>query len=142
MSGEDETHPDPGDDTPAALDFGGLGGGLPGLGGGGVPDLSGLLSQLGQVHQNLQQAQENAATQVVEGSAGGGVVRVRVTGGLDFQDVTIDRSVVDPDDIDMLQDLVLAAVRDAVDKAQAMATDALGDVGLGGALGGLFGAGE
>jgi hypothetical protein len=136
VSGEDETHPDSGDQVP---DLGGLGAPFPGLGGGALPDLSGLLSQLGQVQQNLQQAQEAAATQVVEGSAGGGMVRVRVTGGLEFQEVTIDRSVVDPGDVEMLQDLVLAAVRDAVEKAQDMATDALGDVGLGGALGGLLG---
>jgi nucleoid-associated protein EbfC len=136
VSEQDETHPDPVEQVP---DLGGLGGAFPGLGGGAMPDLSGLLSQLGQVQQNLQQAQEAAATQVVEGSAGGGMVRARVTGGLEFQEITIDRSVVDPDDIEMLQDLVLAAVRDAVEKAQEMATDALGDVGLGGALGGLLG---
>jgi DNA-binding YbaB/EbfC family protein len=136
VSGEDEKHSDSGSELP---DLGSLGGALPGLGGGALPDLSGLLSQLGQVQQNLQQAQEAAATQVVEGSAGGGMVRVRVTGGLEFQEITIDRSVVDPDDVDMLQDLVLAAVRDAVEKAQEMASDALGDIGLGGGLGGLLG---
>ena len=89
-----------------------------------LPDFNSLLSQLGQVQQNLRQAQEEAAAQVVEGSAGGGAVRVKVTGGLDFQEVTIDPAVLD--DVEMLQDLVLAAVRDAVEKAHALASDALG----------------
>jgi nucleoid-associated protein EbfC len=111
-------------------------------------DLGGLLSQLGQVQQNLQQAQEAAAAQVVEGTAGGGAVRVRVTGGLEFQEVVIDPSVVDPDDVEMLQDLVLAAVRDAMEQASALTSNVLGQAGiggpgggvdLGGALGGLLG---
>lgn len=94
-----------------------------------LPDFNSLLSQLGQVQQNLRQAQEEAAAQVVEGSAGGGAVRVKVTGGLDFQEVTIDPAVLD--DVEMLQDLVLAAVRDAVEKAHALASDALGGLGGG-----------
>lgn len=94
-----------------------------------LPDFNSLLSQLGQVQQNLRQAQENAAAQVVEGSAGGGAVRVKVTGALDFQDVSIDPAALD--DVEMLQDLVLAAVRDAVEKAHALASDALGGLGGG-----------
>jgi nucleoid-associated protein EbfC len=100
-------------------------------------DLGGLLSQLGQVQQNLQEAQEAAAAQVVEGKAGGGTVRVRVTGGLEFQEVIIDRSVVDPADVEMLQDLVLAAVRDAMEQAMALTSDVLGQAGLGGPGGGI-----
>jgi DNA-binding YbaB/EbfC family protein len=105
-------------------------------------DLGSLLSQLGQVQQNLQEAQQAAAAQVVEGSAGGGAVKVKATGGLEFQEVLIDRSVVDPEDVELLQDLVLAAVRDAVEKASALTSDALGGLGGGvdlGDLGGLFG---
>ncbi len=110
--------------------------------------MGGLLSQLGQVQQNLQQAQEAAAAEVVEGTAGGGAVKVRVTGGLEFQEVVIDRSVVDPDDVEMLQDLILVAVRDAMEQALALTSSALGQAGLGGAgrgidlggaLGGLLG---
>jgi nucleoid-associated protein EbfC len=104
-----------------------------------LPDLGGLLSRLGQVQQNLQQAQESAAAQIVEGSAGGGAVKVRVTGGLDFEKISIDPSVVDPEDVEMLEDLILAAVRDAVEQAQALTQDALGGLDLGGALGGLGG---
>ena len=89
------------------------------------------------MQQNLQQAQEAAAAQVVEGTAGGGAVKVRVTGGLEFQEVVIDRSVVDPDDVEMLQDLILAAVRDAMEQALALTSSALGQAGLCGAGGGI-----
>jgi DNA-binding YbaB/EbfC family protein len=104
-----------------------------------VPDLGALLSKLGAVQQNLQQAQESAAAKMLEGSAGGGAVRVRATGGLEFQEVTIDRSVVDPDDVDLLQDLILAALRDVVEQAHAEAAQALGGLDLGEGLGGLLG---
>lgn len=102
-------------------------------------DFGALLSQLGEVQQNLQAAQQAAAAQIVEGSAGGGAVKVRVTGGLEFQDITIDRAVVDPDDVEMLQDLVLAAVRDAVEQASALTSDALGGLGGLGDIGGTLG---
>lgn len=104
-----------------------------------VPDLGALLSRLGEVQQNLQQAQESAAAKVLEGSAGGGAVRVRATGGLEFRDVTIDPSVVDPADVDLLQDLILAALRDVVEQAHAEAAQALGGFDLGEGLGGLLG---
>jgi DNA-binding YbaB/EbfC family protein len=104
-----------------------------------VPDLAALLSKLGEVQQNLQQAQQSAAARVLEGTAGGGAVRIRATGGLEFQQVTIDPSLVDPADIDLLQDLILAAVRDVVEQAHAEAAQALGGLDVGGGLGGLLG---
>jgi DNA-binding YbaB/EbfC family protein len=103
------------------------------------PDLGALLSQLGQVQQNLQAAQLSATSQVIEGVAGGGAVRISATGGLDVRSVIIDPTVVDPGDVEMLQDLVLAAVRDVVEQANALQSDALGGVGLGGGLEGLLG---
>ena len=89
------------------------------------------------MQQQMMDAQQAAAAEVLEGSAGGGMVRVRVSGGFDFRDVLIDPSVVDPGDVDMLQDLVLAAIRDAVARANELNQQALG--GLGGLLGGLGG---
>jgi nucleoid-associated protein EbfC len=91
----------------------------------GLPDLSALMSQVVQAREAVESAQKNAAAQVVEGTAGGGAVRVQVTGGLEFRSVTIDPSVIDPDEADLLGDLVLAAVRDATEKASALNEEAL-----------------
>ena len=107
---------------------------------GGMPDLTQLLQQAQAMQQQLMDAQAQAAEQVVEGVAGGGVVKVTVTGGMDFQSVTIDPGAVDPDDVEMLQDLVLAAIHDAVARVNELQQDSLG--GLGGALGGLLGGGQ
>jgi DNA-binding YbaB/EbfC family protein len=103
-------------------------------------DLGSLLAQAQSMQQQLMEAQSAVASQVVEGHAGGGVVVVRVTGGFDFQDVRIDPSVVDPDDIEMLQDLVLAALRDALAKVNELNSQTMSQFGggLGGALGGLL----
>jgi DNA-binding YbaB/EbfC family protein len=83
--------------------------------------------------------QQAASAQVVEGCAGGGMVTVQLTGGMDIVNVTIDPSVVDPADVEMLQDLVLAAMRDAVARANDLNRQALGGLGLGGGLEGLIG---
>lgn len=103
------------------------------------PDLGNLLNQMQQMQQQLMDAHEATSTTVVEGRSGGGAVVVTVTGALDFRSVTIDPKVVDPSDIDMLQDLVLAAVRDAVAQANNLNSQALGGLGLGGGLEGLLG---
>ena len=105
-----------------------------------MPDLSQLLEQAQAMQQQLMEAQAAAAEQVVEGVSGGGVVKVTVTGGMDFQSVTIDPQAVDPDDVEMLQDLVLAAIHDAVARVNELQQDSLG--GLGGALGGMLGGGQ
>lgn len=102
------------------------------------PDLSSILSQLGEMSGNLQAAQAQAAAQVVEGSSGGGAVRVTMTAGMDVRAVVIDPSVVDPADAELLGDLVLAAFRDAIEQANQVQADAMGGVGLGDA-GGLLG---
>ena len=101
-------------------------------------DFSELLAQAQSMQQQLLDAQQKAAEQVVEGQAGGGVVRIRVTGGFDFQQVTIDPSVVDPADVEMLQDLVLAAMRDALAKINDLNAEAMGGLTAGGGLGGLL----
>lgn len=111
-------------------------GALLGGAGGGMPDLSGLMEQ---AQQMLAGAQE-AAAEIVEGSSGGGMVKIEVDGGFNVHSVKIDPSVVDPDDVDMLNDLVLAALRDATSQLQESQSDAMGGMDLGG-LGGLLGGG-
>ena len=102
------------------------------------PNMNDLLKQAQKMQEQLLEAQAAAAEQVVEGQSGGGAVRVSVTGGMEFQSVVIDPAAVDPDDVEMLQDLVLAAVRDATAKASELSQQAMGGLDLGG-LGGLLG---
>ncbi len=127
MSEQDEPQAN---EPQAGMDLGALlGGGAGGL------DLGGLMEQ---AQAMLAGAQEVAA-EVVEGSSGGGMVKVEVDGGMNFHSVTIDPSVVNPDDVEMLNDLVLAALRDAATQIQEGQTDAMGGMdldGLGGMLGG------
>lgn len=115
-------------------------------------DLGGLLQQAQAMQQQLMEAQARAAEEVVEGESGGGAVKIRVTGGMEFQSVKIDPRAVDPDDVEMLEDLVLAAIHDAVGRAREVTEDAMGGLGdlmggmgmgggLGGGLGGLGGLG-
>jgi DNA-binding YbaB/EbfC family protein len=103
------------------------------------PDLGQLMAQAQQMQEQLMAAQAEAAEKVVEGQAGGGVVRVAVTGGMEFRSVTIDPAAVDPDDVDMLQDLVLAALHDAMARVGEMQQELTSGLGLGGGLGGLLG---
>jgi DNA-binding YbaB/EbfC family protein len=107
----------------------------------GLGDLGGLLESA----QEAFSAQARAAEEVVTGSAGGGVVTVEMTGTGEVRSVKLAPEVVDPQDIEMLQDLVVAALHDAGAKVTALQRDALGALGgldlegLGGALGGLLG---
>ena len=105
----------------------------------GMPDMGELLQQAQKMQEQLLEAQAEAASHVVEGQAGGGVVKVRVTGAMEFEAVTIDPATVDPDDVEMLQDLVLAAIHDAVARVNELQQQSLGGLGLGGALGGNLG---
>jgi hypothetical protein len=102
---------------------------------GAMPDLGALLEQAQAMQQQLLAAQGDATYQ---GVSGGGAVTVEVTGGGEFRKITIRPDVVDPDDVELLEDLVLAAVRDAATQAANAANDAVQQT-LGGALGGLFG---
>jgi nucleoid-associated protein EbfC len=102
------------------------------------PDMGDLLRQAQAMQEQLMAAQAQAAEQVVEGQAGGGVVKVQVTGSMEFRSVTISPDAVDPDDVEMLEDLVLAAIHDATAKVQELQQGALGGLDMGG-LGGLLG---
>jgi DNA-binding YbaB/EbfC family protein len=98
-----------------------------------------MMKQVQQMQADMAKAQEELKSQVVEASAGGGMVTVKVTGDLQVVEVKIAPGAVDPEDVEMLQDLVLAATNEALRSAQEMAANKLGGVtgGLGGALGDL-----
>jgi DNA-binding YbaB/EbfC family protein len=99
------------------------------------PNMQQLLKQAQKMQQDMLEAQEALKTEVVEASAGGGMVTVKVTGDLNVQSITIDADAVDPDDVEMLQDMVLAAVNEGLRSAQELASAKLG--GIAGGLGGL-----
>lgn len=106
------------------------------------PDMSALLAQAQQMAEQLTAQQAAAQQAEVEGQSGGGAVKVRMTGGGQFLAIDIEPSAVDPDDVEMLEDLVLAALNDAVAKAAKLAPSPqlggidLNSMGLGGLLGG------
>ena len=82
-----------------------------------------LMKQAQDMQRKMAQTQEELRTRVVEGSAGGGMVTAQVNGKLELVNLKIDPEVVDPDDVDMLQDLILAAVSQATQKAQELARE-------------------
>jgi DNA-binding YbaB/EbfC family protein len=108
-----------------------------------TPDLGGLLKQAQEMQQQLMAAQSQAAEQEVVGVSGGGVVTVRMTAASEVLSVSIAPEVVDPNDVAMLEDLVTAAMRDALARgaeAQAEAMGVLDGMDLGGlGLGDLLG---
>jgi DNA-binding YbaB/EbfC family protein len=87
-----------------------------------------MLKQLQKVQQEMEQTQAELAEEVVEGSAGGGVFTVRVKGDSTVESITIDASVVDPEDTEMLGDLVTAAVNEGLRNAKELAAERLGGV--------------
>jgi nucleoid-associated protein EbfC len=108
---------------------------------GGSFDMGGLLEQAMEMQQQLLDAQSTAAETVVEGQAGGGAVKIRVSGAWQFESVTIAPAAVDPDDVELLADLVLAALHDAVDQISQLQQASMGGFDLG-AMGGALGLGS
>ncbi len=91
----------------------------------GTPDLMG---QLQRIQEEMLKVQEGLGEETVEATAGGGVVKVVMDGHLRMRSISIAPEVVDPEDVEMLQDLVMAAVNEAIDKAQALAAEKMSSV--------------
>ena len=83
-------------------------------------DMNQMMKQAQQMQEQMLQAQQEAASEVVEASAGGGMVTVKATGGGEIVGITIDPKAIDPDDPEMLADLVLAAVNEALRSANTL----------------------
>lgn len=113
------------------------------MGPGGQPNLHQIVQQAQKMQRQMLAAQQELAAAEVTGSAGGGVVTAVMSGSGELRSVTISPEAVDPADIETLQDLVVAAVRDAGRAAAELASATMGPLAgdLGGALGGLGGAG-
>lgn len=101
------------------------------------PNLGQMMKQVQQVQAALADAQEALRDEVVEASAGGGSVTVKITGALELRELSIDSAAIDPDDPELLQDLIIAAVNEAIRSAQQLAAERMeaasgGLAGLGG----------
>jgi len=103
--------------------------------GAGQPNMQQLMKQAQKMQQQLLAAQQELAEAEVTGTAGGGLVTAVVSGAGEVRSVKIDPRAVDPDDVESLEDLVVAAIRDAARAAQELSTDKMGP--LTGGLGGL-----
>ena len=99
-------------------------------------DMNKLLQQVGQMQEQMQQAQSELDSEVVESSAGGGMVSVKATGSGEIKEIKIDPKAIDPNDPELLADMVLAAVNEAIRSARSLQESKLGGL-AGGALGGL-----
>lgn len=97
-----------------------------------------MLRQAQMMQKKMSTMQEELKTREVEASSGGGMVTVRITGGLEVQSIAIDKSVVEAGDVEMLQDLVLTAVNDAVKKAKAMSEEEMAKITGGIKIPGMF----
>lgn len=107
-------------------------GGFPGGG-----NMAGLMKQAQKMQAQMAAVQEELKELTVTSSAGGGMVKVTMTGDYRLTDVSIDPAAIDPDDVEMLQDTIVAAVNDAMKQAQELSEQKMGAItgGLGGGLG-------
>ena len=100
-----------------------------------MPNMQQMLQQVQKMQQEMLAAQESLKDEVVEASAGGGMVTVKVTGDLTIKSIAIDPKAVDAEDVELLEDMILAAINEALRSAQELASAKLG--GIAGGLGGL-----
>ena len=106
-----------------------------------MPNVQQMMQQVQKMQHDMEVAQEELKNEVVEASAGGGMVSVKVSGDLQVREVRIDPAAVDPEDVEILSDMVLAAVNEAVRMAQELAERKMGGATDGLDLGGLGGLG-
>jgi nucleoid-associated protein EbfC len=99
------------------------------------PNLNQMMRQVQQMQAEMAKAQEDLKNEIVEASAGGGIVTVKISGDLELKELKIDPEAIDPEDPELLQDMVQAAVNEAIRSAQELAASKMG--GIAGGLGGL-----
>ena len=109
-------------------------GGFPGMGG----NMNNLMKQAQKFQKQMEDAQKDLENKEFEASVGGGAVTVRVSGKKELKDIVIKPEVVDPDDVEMLQDLVLTAVNEALKKAEDETNSSMGKLTGGLNIPGMF----
>lgn len=105
-----------------------------------MPNMQAMMQQVQKMQKDMELAQQELKSEVVEASAGGGMVTVKISGDLEVREVKIDPAAVDPEDVEILSDMVLAAVNEALRMAQELAERKMGGATAGldlGSLGGL-----
>ena len=110
-------------------------GGFPGMGG---PNMQQLMRQAQKMQDQMVKLQEELDARTYEAAAGGGMVRVKVSGKRELLELTIDPQAVDPEDVEMLQDLVLAAVNEALRLGEDTRESEMGKIQGAAGLGGMF----
>ena len=110
-------------------------------GGPGGLDLNAMMKQAQQMQAEMNEAQEGLKDEVVDASAGGGMVKVKLSGDMRLLEISIDPEAIDPEDPELLQDMVMAAVNEGIRAAQELASSKMGGImgGLGGPGGGGLG---
>jgi nucleoid-associated protein EbfC len=101
-------------------------------------NMNNMMKQMQKMQRDMAKAQEELKEKMVEGTGGGGMVTVKANGHKEIVDIVIKEEVVDPDDIEMLQDLVLAATNDALKKVDEMVSQDMGKFTKGMNIPGLF----
>lgn len=92
----------------------------------GMNNMQGMMKQMQKMQKKMAEEQEKLKEETVEGTSGGGMVKVVMNGHKEVIDVEIDEEVVDPDDVEMLQDLIVAATNEALNKADELSSERLG----------------
>lgn len=95
---------------------------------GGMPNMQQMMKQVQKMQADMAKAQEDLAAETVEASAGGGMVTVQVTGAMELKSIKIDPTAVDPKDVEMLEDMILAATNEAFRSAQELANKRMGGI--------------
>ena len=97
------------------------------------PNMNQMMKQVQQMQAEMMKAQEQLKLEIVEASAGGGMVTVKISGDLELKEIVVDPDAVDPEDVEMLQDMILAATNEAIRSAQELANRKMGSLtgGLG-----------
>lgn len=110
-------------------------GGFPGMGGGfGGMNLNSLMKEAKKMQADLEKSQEELSAKEFDATVGGGAVTVKVTGDKQVKEITIKKDVVDPDDVEMLQDLILTCVNEALRKVDAAAAASMGKYNIPGLM--------
>lgn len=109
-------------------------GGFPGMGGFGGMNINQLMKEAKKMQADMEKSQEELVTKEFDATAGGGAVYVKVSGGKEIKEIKIKKEVVDPEDVEMLQDLILSCVNEALRKVDSEQSASLGKYNIPGLM--------